>query len=178
MSILKDFIDFDIYKDSDLLSFGLLLPQDQTEALINFNQQISQKQQLAYHLDNQNSPPYVRIYEAIFPKINVDKVINKAKEIIKDSIATKIKWAESESIYDLIILWIATNQQLRLLQEAIIYTINDYREGYYKQKYLHENLDLNQEEKQSVQKWGWPYFEMYEPYVVVAKPRKNLTLIL
>jgi len=76
-----------------------------------------------------------------------------------------------------VVMWAKLNDDIRLFQKSLALEIEPLREGFYKQKYeefLEDYQDTD--EKESLIKWGWPWFKHYKPYMVLTQSQKPISL--
>lgn len=175
MTIVDTFIDPNI-TDSQLIVFGLTLPLAQEEMLVMMNSKVAETQNLRYQLNHETHRPYVRLYEAAFPDHNFDKVTQIVSKHCSQAIPISFHWAEVEMTQKIILLWGQIDEQLREFQLELVEQLNPLREGYLKHEYQHPASHYSPTELQSIQKWGWPWLEEYEPFVIVAQPQTSFHL--
>lgn len=160
--------------DGRLLIFGLRLPEEQEAEILRLNGELKKQSELAYILDKKQNVPYVRLYEAVFPERNIAEVRERTMRVAATIPEFSFKWGELEETMEVVILWGEVNDELGLLQERMLYQLNPLREGYFKQKYL--KADLDEIQKTSLERWGWPWVEEYNPYVIVGKAKVEFDL--
>jgi hypothetical protein len=161
------------YSNGMIIACGLLLPREQEKAAIKLSQNIAKKSQVKFLLKENTRPPFVRLYETVFPKKNIDRIMEGAGQIAQDMLDLPMDWGELEVTSQLVILWGEVNEAIRLFHRAILLKLNPLREGYYKQKYSQRSRFISSEEQDSLNKWGSPWAQNYIPHLVLAKAVKG-----
>lgn len=161
--------------DGVIISCGLLLPPNQANLAIHYSNLVNKKSPSKINLNSTTQPPYLKLYETVFPTYNLDKVVKTIKKISKEMVPLPIKWEGIEVTDKLVVLWGENNKPLDLLQQAILLELNKLREGYFKQKYLRQKF-YSTEEKESFEKWGSPWAKSYIPHLVLAKAKTKFQL--
>lgn len=155
-----------------IYTIGLLLPQDQNDAAIILSSDIKKKYEVEYTLDNHMRPPFVRLYETVFPEENKQKLINAIINIAKESPPIEMNWGSLETETHNVIMWGELNENLYNFHKMVLAALNPLREGYFKQKYSNHAL-LSPEEEASLMKWGSRWAQNYIPHMVIAKSKNK-----
>jgi len=168
---MSDLIDsfFSTQSKSEIITVGLTIPKEQENAAIDLSKYIAANNKIEYSLNKETNPPYIRLYESVFPSHNIDKVFAELEGISKEAPQFTIPWDSFETSDHNIILWGEMNEALYELHKAVLYGINHLRDGLYKQKYKDQNFLVLEDEKESLHKWGTPWAEKYKPHMVIAK---------
>lgn len=159
-----------------IYTIGLTLPQDQRDAAIALSKEISKKYNVEYVLDVQGRPPFVRLYETVFPQENVQKVIDAVKSIAQESPPLNMKWGALETAVHNIIMWGELSEQLDIFHKKVLSAINPLRDGYFKQKYSNDSQFVFKEDEDSLMKWGSRWAQNYIPHMIVAKSKNKFVV--
>lgn len=168
---MPDIIDsiFPKQHTGQIISIGLLLPHDQSETAIEMSHQINRLSPVESLLDQKSQPPFVRLYETVFPVANGSKVAEAAAKIADAAVPVYMKWNGMEIATHNLIIWGVLNDALDRLHRTVLESLNPLRDGYYKQKYRSDESMLTGDERSSLHQWGSPWAENYLPHMVLAK---------
>lgn len=155
-----------------IYTIGLLLPQEQSDAAIMLSNEVKKKYEVEYTLDTNVRPPFVRLYETVFPEGNKQKIINTVINISKESSPIEMNWGSFETETHNVIMWGELNEYLYNFHKKVLTALNPLREGYFKQKYSNDTL-LPPQEEESLIKWGSRWAQNYIPHMVIAKSKNK-----
>ncbi len=155
--------------------FGLSLPEKQSNSIIAINKSVCEQIEGCNQWD-QTHPPYISLYHTMIPGRNVETFFKTAETLSNQMISFSFPWSSVETDIHTILLWGSINDVLATFQLAVIETINPLRDGLHPSKYDQMLPHFTQEEKDSLNRWGSPWAEPFDPYVVIAKSKNELPL--
>jgi len=159
--------------DSVIFSCGLLLPFKQEAAAVALCKRIEENNPhtLKFTLNTETHPPYVRLYETILPKKNIEKAVARLKQISEPMIPFHMNWGMVERTDHFLAIWGELNDALKIFHQAVLIDINDLREGDFKEKYSKNETNnlFSEAEEKSFRKWGSPWAEPYLPHMIITK---------
>lgn len=163
------------YKIGVVFTCGLLLSPEQEEHAIKINQQIAEKNKggLKFVLDKEKHPPYVRLYEVVLPKHNVETAVDRMRKLAEKMPQFDLHWAQVEETENFVAIWGHADESIKLFQETVLLELDSLREGFFKEKYIKEidQQKFTEAEKKSFIKWGSPWAEPYIPHMILAKSK-------
>lgn len=164
------------HESARIISVGLLLPDEQKQSIIQFSHTVARSFPVEYKLDSAANPPYVRLYETVFPVESLSGVNEAVRSLATAATPILMKWNGLEIDKHNLILWGILNEALASFHSRALEALNPWRKGYYKQKYSNGRMIVTEEERQGLRKWGSPWAENYIPHVVVAKSASEFSV--
>lgn len=158
------------------MTIGLPLPDDQAQVALNISQRIHQQQKARFFLDKIERPPFIRFYETVISEENLSQLQEKLQHFASEMEPFLMKWGELEKTDQLVLIYGKLNPVLENFHKAILLGVNPLREGYFKEKYLKSDQPLLPQEKRSLDQWGSPWADPYDPHLLLAKADEKFDL--
>lgn len=169
MDLMLNFSDNSIFGDGVIVTVGFLLPFDQASTAINLSRDICDGEKCSFQLDMETNPPRIRLYETVFPRNKVDRVMEKIGQLANRMSQFPMHWGEVEMTPHFVAVWGEKPEPMQLFHDAVLESLSALRQGYFKEKYLKLRTYLSQSEENSLEKWGSPWAKPYNPHMILAK---------
>ncbi|KKQ12735.1 MAG: hypothetical protein US30_C0017G0001 [Candidatus Moranbacteria bacterium GW2011_GWF2_36_839] len=143
-------------------------PADVAKYVAKLSKEISEKEKAYFILDNKNFYPHITIYTSEYPNCNIKKILDKVEKISKKLSGVKFKFKKIDDDYGYVGVVMHRSKEIRKIHEIIISELNPLREGHIREKF--HNSDLSKEEKENIQKYGYPnLINLYSPHITITR---------
>lgn len=133
------------------------LPDEIAESVAKISQEIAEKNEAVFVIDNKNFFPHITIYSPEYPVNNLEKILSNVEELSKKLLATKFLFEKIITNQGYIGMEFDCSEEIKKIHEAIVEKLNVFREGHVRKKYIDSyGMEFSQEKKENIQKYGYP----------------------
>lgn len=159
------------------INIAVKLPRDIFGEVIELSNEISKDNDAYFALDGSNFIPHITLYSPEYPSENIDKVLNTASQIIKNTLAFTARFTEIRSHFGYIDIALGKTEEWIDLHERIVNELNPLRDGHLREKYL-DSEELKQytnQQQEYIKKYGYPeVLNSFTPHLTVGRLRDEV----
>lgn len=147
------------------------LPADIAEQLAVLSKKLSDKEETAFVLDNENFFPHITIYSLEYPSRNENKILETVEKLAESFSPIKFIPIGMQTEGGYLGVEFEYSEEIRKIHETMVESLNVFREDHLREKYTEENLSgLPLEKRQNIQKYGQAnLLNLYIPHVTITK---------